>query len=133
MHDEKIEAVRSLIVSFRRSRRSRSEAYPKTIKAEVVRLIGGAQSIPKLGKQIGLSNVMIYQWQKEASAERNDHVAPDPFIEIPVESFEETQQISPRGILEIKRNDLSAILRIECAVESMDVFVRAFLGGIPVC
>lgn len=135
MPHQRIEAVRLLINEFRRTRKVRTEPYSQTIKEQVVGLLD-IDTVPRLAKQLGIANVLIYQWRRELSATQSK-VATDPFIEIPFETelirSSNFSRSTERSVIEISRQDRSAILRIECAAESMTLVLREFLGGVSAC
>ncbi len=134
MSDLKVEAVRCIIDNFRRTRRARTVPYPDSIKRAVISLIGGGQSIPRISKQISISHVLIYQWQKEAREGQLNPAGLDPFIELPVESsLDSSVPHCPMGVMEIRRDKASAVMRIECPVEWIGLVVQEFLGGMSAC
>jgi transposase-like protein len=136
MSDPKVEALRSSINKFRRTRRTQTEPFPIVIRTEVVGLINSDRSIPEVSKLVGISSVLIYQWRK-AVRKRKPSLDHDPFIELPVESVvDHAKGLLPQsslGVVEIRRDDLSAVLRIECSTESIAALMKDFLGRAPIC
>jgi transposase-like protein len=70
MPHQRIEAVRLLINEFRRTRKVRTKPYSETIKEQIVGLLD-IDTVPRLAKQLGISNVLIYQWRRELSATKS--------------------------------------------------------------
>jgi transposase-like protein len=135
MPHQRIEAVRLLINDFRRSRKSRTKPYSETIKEQVVGLLD-IDTVPRLAKQLGISNVLIYQWRRELSATKSK-IPAEPFVEIPIDAefirSSNSLQSAARSVIEISCRDRSAVMRIECTAESVAFVLREFLVGVSAC
>lgn len=135
MPHQRIEAARLLINEFRRTRKARTKPYPETIRQQVIGLLD-IDTVPRLARKLGISNVLIYQWKRDYLAAQNNATV-DPFIEIPSSSEairpSNSLQSTERSVIEISRHDRSAIMRIECTAESMAFVLREFLEGISTC